>query len=36
LTVALIARSRWRGRPRPREATLGEIELDRDAVRSAT
>jgi uncharacterized membrane protein YqjE len=36
LTVALIARSRWRGRPRPHESTQGEIELDRDAVRSAT
>lgn len=36
LTVALVARSRWRGRPRPLEATLSEIELDRDAVRSAT
>jgi uncharacterized membrane protein YqjE len=36
LTVALVARSRWRRRPRPLEATLSEIELDRDAVRSAT
>jgi uncharacterized membrane protein YqjE len=34
--VALVARSRWRRRPRPLEATLSEIELDRDAVRSAT
>jgi uncharacterized membrane protein YqjE len=36
VTVAFVARSRWRGRPRPLEATLNEIELDRDAVRSAT
>jgi uncharacterized membrane protein YqjE len=36
LTVALVARSRWRARPRPLESTLNELELDRDAVRSAT
>jgi uncharacterized membrane protein YqjE len=36
VTVAFVARSRWRHRPRPLESTLAEIELDRDAVRSAT